>query len=59
VDARHKAGHDEDTNSGGTGTMGISLHRHFRGAETTYLFTSVEQLMVDFWSDVRTVRGGE
>jgi thermostable 8-oxoguanine DNA glycosylase len=25
VDARHKAGHDEDTNSGGTGTMGISL----------------------------------
>jgi hypothetical protein len=25
VDARHKAGHHEDTKSGGTGTMGISL----------------------------------
>jgi hypothetical protein len=25
VDARHEAGHDEDTKSGSTGTMGISL----------------------------------
>ena len=32
-------------------------HRHFRGAETLYTFSSVEQLVVDFWSDVRAVRG--
>ena len=32
-------------------------HRHIRGAETPYAFTSVEQLMVDFWSDVQAVRG--
>jgi hypothetical protein len=25
VDARHEAGHDEDTKSGSTGTIGISL----------------------------------
>jgi hypothetical protein len=32
-------------------------HRHFKGAETAYEFTTVEQLMVDFWSDVRGLRG--
>ena len=32
-------------------------HRHFQGAETRYRFTSVEQLMADFWSDVWTLRG--
>lgn len=32
-------------------------HRHFRGVETAYRFVTVEQLMVDFWSDVREVRG--
>ena len=32
-------------------------HRHFRGAESVYRFTSVERLMDDFWSDVRTLRG--
>lgn len=32
-------------------------HRHFKGAEARYTFRSVEQLMVDFWSDVRTLRG--
>lgn len=32
-------------------------HRHFRGRETAYAFRSVEQLMRDFWSDVRAVRG--
>jgi hypothetical protein len=32
-------------------------HRHFRGEETAYLFSSVEQLMADFWFDVRTLRG--
>ena len=30
-------------------------HRHFQGAETAYAFTSVEQLVADFWSDVRLV----
>lgn len=32
-------------------------HRHFRGAETAYEFNTVEQLMADFWSDVRALRG--
>jgi hypothetical protein len=32
-------------------------HRHFRGIETDYRFTSVEQLIDDFWSDVQTLRG--
>jgi hypothetical protein len=32
-------------------------HRHFRGAETVYCFVSVEQLMADFWADVRRLRG--
>lgn len=31
-------------------------HWHFKGAEAPYTFRSVEQLMVDFWSDVRTLR---
>jgi hypothetical protein len=34
-------------------------HRHFRGFETEYAFTTVEQLMEDFWSDVRALRGRE
>jgi hypothetical protein len=34
-------------------------HRHFKGAEEPYIFSTVEQLMSDFWSDVRTLRGGE
>ena len=34
-------------------------HRHFQGTETAYAFTSVEQLVADFWSDVRTLRGGK
>jgi hypothetical protein len=32
-------------------------HRHFRGVETVYAFTTVEQLMADFWSDVQSLRG--
>ena len=32
-------------------------HRHLQGVEAPYRFSSVEQLMVDFWSDVRAVRG--
>jgi len=31
-------------------------HRHFRGTETAYAFTTVEQLMADFWADVAAVR---
>ena len=34
-------------------------HRHFQGSETYYKFTSVEQLIDDFWSDVRTLRGNK
>jgi hypothetical protein len=33
-------------------------HRHFQGVERPYVFSSVEQLMDDFWSDVRALRGG-
>src|ERR1700683_1693983 len=34
-------------------------HRHFRGGEADYAFTTVEQLMEDFWSDGRALRGGK
>lgn len=32
-------------------------HRHVRGIETGYHFTTVERLMADFWRDVRAERG--
>jgi hypothetical protein len=32
-------------------------HRHFKGIEMPYAFSSAEQLMADFWSDVRALRG--
>ncbi|HEY3638374.1 MAG TPA: DUF6516 family protein [Rhizomicrobium sp.] len=32
-------------------------HRYFRGAESDYAFTTVEQLMADFWFDVHRLRG--
>ena len=32
-------------------------HRHFKGRQTSYAFRSVEQLMIDFWADVHTLRG--
>lgn len=32
-------------------------HRHFQGREAPYAFSTVEQLMRDFWSDVRALRG--
>ncbi len=32
-------------------------HRHIRTIEMPYAFSGVEQLMRDFWSDVRTARG--
>jgi hypothetical protein len=33
-------------------------HRHFKGVESVYSFSTIEQLMVDFWSDVHVSRGG-
>jgi len=32
-------------------------HRHFEGVEMAYAFITVEQLMADFWFDVRRLRG--
>jgi hypothetical protein len=34
-------------------------HRHYRGIETPYAFSTVEKLMSDFWSDVRSLRGSQ
>lgn len=34
-------------------------HRHFRGDETAYTFSTVEKLMADFWADVGALRGEE
>ena len=39
--------------------VGKGDHRHFKGAEMPYTFSTVEQLMADFWSDVRALRGGK
>jgi hypothetical protein len=32
-------------------------HRHYLGVEAPYVFTTVESLMADFWSDVHSLRG--
>jgi hypothetical protein len=32
-------------------------HRHFQGVESAYVFSFVEQLIADFWADVRGLRG--
>lgn len=34
-------------------------HRHFQGVEISYVFSTVEQLMADFWSDIRALRGNK
>ncbi len=34
-------------------------HRHFQGYENSYSFTTVEQLVSDFWADVRALRGNK
>jgi hypothetical protein len=34
-------------------------HKHFQGTEMPYTFSTVEQLMTDFWSDVMALRGGQ
>lgn len=31
-------------------------HRHFKGIEAPYAFTTVEQLLADFWADVGLIR---
>jgi hypothetical protein len=38
---------------------GKADHRHFQGTEAAQAFRSVEQLVADFWFDVRTLRGDE
>jgi hypothetical protein len=45
-----EAGYDNERGKGD--------HRHFKGVETSYAFTTVEQLVADFWSDVERLRGG-
>ena len=44
-----EAGYDNERGKGD--------HRHFQGRELRYRFTTVEQLLADFWSDVRRLRG--
>lgn len=39
--------------------QGKGDHRHLRGGEEAYAFSTVEKLMTDFWSDVRALRGGK
>jgi hypothetical protein len=38
---------------------GKVAHRHYRGEETAYWFTTVEQLLVDFGRDVARLRHEE
>jgi hypothetical protein len=51
-------GHPGVRDVGYDNERGKGDHRHFQGAEMSYTFSTVEQLMVDFWSDVRALRGG-
>ena len=44
-----EAGYDNERGKGD--------HRHLQGIETVYVFSTVEQLVSDFWTDVRSVRG--
>ena len=52
-------GHPGGREIGYDNECGKGDHRHFRDTETAYSFTSVEQLMADFWADVHHLRGGE
>jgi hypothetical protein len=45
-----KVGYDNERGKGD--------HRHYLGSETAYTFTSVEQLVADFWTDIESLRGG-
>ena len=44
-----EVGYDNELGKGG--------HRHFKGRQMSYAFSSVEQLMIDFWTDVQSLRG--
>lgn len=46
-----EVGYDNERGKGG--------HRHFCGVEAPYKFGGVEQLMADFWADVRAVRDNQ
>ena len=45
--------------SGYDNERGKGDHRHVQGVENAYTFTTVEELMADFWSDVRSLRGSK
>jgi hypothetical protein len=34
-------------------------HRHLKGSQRRYVFTTVERLITDFLTDVRDLRGGQ
>ena len=46
---RREVGYDNERGKGD--------HRHLKGKEYPYTFTTVEQLVADFWSDVQSLRG--
>lgn len=46
---RREVGYDNERGKGD--------HRHYGGKETNYVFSTVEQLMADFWTDVKSQRG--
>lgn len=50
-------GHSGIREVGYDNERGKGDHRHAQGVETAYVFSTVEQLMADFWSDVRRLRG--
>jgi hypothetical protein len=49
-DGRRLVGYDNERPKGD--------HRHYRGVEEVYEFSTVEQLVADFMKDVAAVRGG-
>jgi len=51
-------GHPGAREVGYDNERGKGDHRHYLGSETAYTFTSVEQLVADFWTDVESLRGG-
>jgi hypothetical protein len=48
-DGRRLVGYDNERPKGD--------HRHYRGKEESYAFSSVEQLITDFLNDVARIRG--
>jgi hypothetical protein len=50
-------GHPGGREIGYDNERGKGDHRHFRDSEAPYPFTSVEQLMANFWADVHLLRG--